>query len=272
MSLSRKAVGAALVAAIGAGAILFSGGGVVHGQAQPPTARIFGSITINGQNAPSGAVVTAYGTNNALCGTSSGQGVYNGTQYYVDIDSSNPSCSQAGITLSFKVNGQAATTTTTVPDTPGSAVQLNIAVSGQAGPSSTVTYQPGWNIVGGPTGQTFTQAGATLYTAQAGDTAYEQMPNTSPITAPRGYWAFFSAATTVTIQGAAPTGPTTIAAPAGTYIMVGNPNPTATVTVSGQDVMFTFNPTSNSYAISTTLAPGQGGVIYSAAGATITIQ
>jgi hypothetical protein len=270
MSLSRKAAGAALVAAIGAGAILFNGG-VVHGQAQPPTARIFGAITVNGQNAPSGAIVTAYGNNNTLCGTSTGQGVYNGTQYYVDIDSANPACNQAGITLTFKVNGAAATTTTTVPSTPGSAVQLDLTVSGSGTSTGSVTYQPGWNMIAGPAGMVFSQAQNPLYTIQLGTNQYTTQPNTQAVSAGAGYWAYFSSPTTVSLSGTSSTA-TTVTLAAGTYAFVGNSSTTATVTVSGADACFKYDPTSNSYSIVTTLGPGQACAAFSTNGATVTVQ
>jgi hypothetical protein len=272
MSLSRKAAGAALVAAIGAGAMIFGGSGAVNAQSQPPAARIFGTITINGQNASSGAIVTAYGTNNTLCGTSTGQGVYNGTVYYVDIDSSQSACNAAGTNLTFKVNGTASSSTTQVPSVPGSAVQLNLTVTANTGPSTVVTYNAGWNLVGGPSGQTFTQAANPLYTFQAGDTNYETVQNSTAIAAGKGYWAYFTASTQVTIQGAAPTGATTISAPAGQYIQVGNPNPTNNVTISGADTVYTYDPVAGQYIAATTLKPGQGAWVLSNAGGTITLQ
>ena len=46
----------------------------------------------------------------------------------------------------------------------------------------TVTYQPGWNLVSGPTGTVFSQANGPLYTLPAGASAYVSVPNTTPIT------------------------------------------------------------------------------------------
>lgn len=270
MSLSRRAAGAALVLAVGAGALAFSGG-PAHAQSQPPAARIFGSVQVSGQNAQTGAVVTAY-AGSTLCGTGAGQGLYNGTQYYVDIDSSNTTCSAAGTTISFKVNGVTANETTQIPSTPGSAVQQNLTAASSSGPSTSVTYQAGWNIVAGPSGQTFTTAvGGTLFTYQAGDSAYETLSSSTPITAGRGYWAYYSAPTTVTISGTS-TLPYTVSAPAGQFIMVGNPSATNTVTVSGADVLYTYDPIAGQYTTATQLKPGQGGWVFSNAGGTVTLQ
>jgi len=276
MSLSRKVASAALVTTIGVAAFAFSGGwSGVRAQSQPPAARVFGSITINGQNAPSGAVVTAYGSNNTLCGTSTGAGVYNGTVYYVDIDSSNSNCNTPGTTLTFQVNGQPAQPTTQVPSVPGSAVQLNLTVtsggSTGGGTSSTITLSPGWNLVAGPNGQTYPQAANPLYTFQAGDTNYETISNTTGISAGKGYWAYFSSTQQVTCQGSA-TLPFSISVPAGQYIMIGNPSATNTVTVIGADAVYTYDPVAGQYVSTTTLRPCQGAWVFSNAGGTITLQ
>jgi hypothetical protein len=147
------------------------------------------------------------------------------------------------------------------------------AVTAPTGPS--VTYQPGWNLVGGPSGTAFPQANSSLYTFQAGDTNYETLPNTTGITGGRGYWAYFFAPTAVALSGNGPTLPYTVTAPAGQYIMVGNPSPTQPVTVTGADVVYTFNPATNSYqggGGSATLQPGQSAWVYSTNGGTVTIQ
>ncbi|HLZ70095.1 MAG TPA: hypothetical protein VKV26_09340 [Dehalococcoidia bacterium] len=273
MSLTRSLVGTAVLVAATAAVTLIGGGSpTARAQQTPPAARVYGGIQINGQNAPSGAVVTAY-SGSALCGTASGNGVYNGTQYFVDIDSSQAACATPGNTLSFKVNGQAANETTTVPQIAGSPVQLNLTVSATPTPSGpTVTYQTGWNIVGGPAGMTFPQAAATLYTLPGGASNYTTISNTTGITAGAGYWAFFGATTTVSISGSS-TLPATVSVPANSFAMIGNPANKA-VTVSGADAVYTFDPVANSYSNgnTTTLQPGQGAFVYSAAGATVTMQ
>jgi hypothetical protein len=151
MSLTRSTAGTAILATAALAVTAISGGSpAARAQQTPPAARVYGSIQVNGANAPSGAVVTAY-SGSTLCGTATGNGVYNGTQYFVDIDSSQAACSTPGTTLSFKVNGQAANETTQVPQIPGSPVQLNLTVTcgGSPAPGGTsVTYQTGLNIVG----------------------------------------------------------------------------------------------------------------------------
>ncbi len=138
-----------------------------------------------------------------------------------------------------------------------------------SGPS--VLYPAGWNIVAGATGQTFPGASGPLYTFQAGDTEYEQLPQGSPIAAGRGYWAFFNAPTNVPLIASSQSS-ITVTAPAGQFIMVGNPSQTQTMQVRGADVVYLFDPTANNYTASTVLPPGKGAWVYSEAGATITIS
>jgi hypothetical protein len=277
MSFARHVIRAsALLAVTAAIGLLGSSGRGVQAQSvsQVPSARFFGSITLNGANAPSGATVIAYGSGgstNCNSTASTQTGTYNGTQYVLDIEGSNAACGP-GSTLIFKVNGAQANETGTVPPV-STAVQLNLTVSGSGAGSATVTLSVGWNLVGGPTGTVFSGAANPMYTFQAGDTNYESQSNTTGISGGRGYWAYYSSSATVTLSGSAPL-PATFTAPAGQYIMVGNPTTTA-VTVSGADVIYTFNTASNSYssgATSVTLQPGQGAWVFSNAGGTITMQ
>src|SRR5579859_3290556 len=104
----------------------------VFGQTSvPPAARMFGGITVNGANGRNGAVVTAY-SGTTLCGTGAGAGLYNGTLYYVDIDSSQGACSASGTSITFKVDGVAATVSNgpaTVPAV-SNAVRADLVVNG----------------------------------------------------------------------------------------------------------------------------------------------
>ncbi|HZQ38672.1 MAG TPA: hypothetical protein VFD32_22295, partial [Dehalococcoidia bacterium] len=110
-----------------------------------------------------------------------------------------------------------------------------------------------------------------LYTFQAGDTNYETLPQGSPIAAGRGYWAFFNAPTTVPLTASSQSS-ITVNAPAGQFIMVGNPSQTQTMTVRGADVVYLFDTAANNYVASTILPPGKGAWVYSDAGATVTIS
>jgi IPT/TIG domain-containing protein len=132
-----------------------------------------------------------------------------------------------------------------------------------------VSLLSGWNLVGGPSGTVFSGASNPLYTWQTGDTNYQTLTPTSPITSGRGYWAYYPSATTTTIASATPQ-TIQVPLPVNNWIMVGNPGNTA-ATVSGADAVDIYSPVTNSYSTATTLQPGQGAWAISSTGATITI-
>ena len=138
---------------------------------------------------------------------------------------------------------------------------------------ATVSVATGWNLLGGPSGAVLTGAAGALFTFQAGDSAYQTItPATTPLVAPEGYWAFFFSPTTVTLPCVSGTS-ITIQVPANHFIMVGDPFDRP-ATLSGAQVIDTFNTAANSYSTSTgtaTLAPGQGAWVFSASGGTLTI-
>jgi hypothetical protein len=243
----------------------------------PPVVRVYGSISFNGANARTGAVVAAYaGSTQCNLSTTSGTGHdYDGSIYAVDIPSSG-ACSPTGTTITFQVDGKWANQTLAVPSLPGGASRLDLTGPAASQPSGgaatgTASYQAGWNLVAGPTGTTFSQAVGVLYTFPAGATDYQQVPNTQPVQAGVGYWAYFSSATTVTLSGSGSV-PMTVTAPPSQFIMIGNPSATQTVTVSGADAVYTFDPVANNYSTGNVLKPGQGAWVYSFNGATITMQ
>src|SRR4051794_2446579 len=82
-------------------------------QQTPPVARVYGSISLSGANAAIGAVVTVL-SGTTLCGTAANDGLYDGSRYFVDVDSSIPGCAAPGTLLSFQVNGQRANETARV--------------------------------------------------------------------------------------------------------------------------------------------------------------
>src|SRR5579884_1632258 len=102
--------------AVGAALILLLGGvGVSSAQLAIPAGRVFGSLTMNGVNAPAGSVVDAY-AGYAFCGETSSTGLYNGQQYFLDLDGAVPACATPGNTLTFVVNGAPANEIAYVPD------------------------------------------------------------------------------------------------------------------------------------------------------------
>jgi len=182
--------------------------------------------------------------------------------------------SQTGTSVTHTFTN-AGTFTVTVNATSASTPSANTSAStsvvvSQAAPTGPqVTYPAGWNIVGGPTGTTFPQANGPLYTFQAGDATYESLANNAGIVGGRGYWAFFTTSTTVSMNGAGTTS-YSVTAPAGQWIMVGNPSATQTLTVRGADIVYTYDP-GTGYTATTTVGPGRGVWAVSLNGGTITV-
>jgi hypothetical protein len=126
----------------------------------------------------------------------------------------------------------------------------------RAVPAQTVTYQAGWNLVSGPDGSTLSGATGYLYTLQPGDSNYVVLPVTAPLRGCWGYWAYFPAGGSLmasedtTTRCDVPTLP-------GQWVMIGNPSPSQTLSFSGIDFAYTYDP-AGGYSDVQTLAPGQG--------------
>lgn len=139
------------------------------------------------------------------------------------------------------------------------------------GGTGTVTFQGSWNLVGCPTGTVLTGATGNIFTFQAGNTAYQSFPVTTALTAPQGYWAFFTAPTTVTLATPPTATSQTVALPVNQFIMVGNPFGVP-VSLSGASQVFVYNTTTGQYQTATTLQPCQGAWVISPSGGTLTIS
>lgn len=168
----------------------------------------------------------------------------------------------------YQYNGVAVTTVNGAPvtgtPTPGATPTPT--------PGVPVSYTAGWNLVGGPAGTVMTGALNPLYTFQAGDSNYETSAPSAPLQSPRGYWAYFPAATTVNLP-VVTAQTTTVTLPANQFIQVGNPTDGA-VSISGADMIDTFSTATNSYTSASgtvTLQPGQGAWVFSKAGGTLTM-
>jgi len=187
--------------------------------------------------------------------------------YTVNVSASSASNPSSGGAASLTVTVVAATPSPSPSPSPSPV---------PTGP--TATYAPGWNIVAGPTGMTFTQAANPLYSSPVNNPAapnYTSQPNTQPVVAGQGYWAYFYATTTVTLTGNT-TLPFSVLVPAGQYVQIGNPSSTSSVTVTGADIVYAYDPTvpvgGQPYTATTTLRPGQGAWVYSNAGGTVTLR
>jgi hypothetical protein len=137
-----------------------------------------------------------------------------------------------------------------------------------ATPGNSVTFATGWNLVAFPQLTDLSKVTGPMYTMQAGDTDYESIDPTQGTQTGYGYWAYFTTSTSVTLD----TGGTFYAtlAPAGSYIMVGNPSGTSSAVVSGADTVYTYDPV-NGYNQTPILNPGQGAWVLSNAGGPITV-
>lgn len=146
--------------------------------------------------------------------------------------------------------------------------QTTVEVTGSAPPSGQgIDYPAGWNLVGGPDGATFP---VTLYQWDVASGQYQTISAGTPVTGGQGYWAYFSAPTSVALNGA---GAASVSIPAipGQWLQIANPSGTAKATVSGADAVDTYDPSSGSYSQDTTLEPGQGAWAYAANPVTIQI-
>ena len=220
------------------------------------------SVTISGP--------TQGGAGNWLTFSASASGSFQGTvNYSWNFGDGTPSVPGPSVTHTFSQAGSFTVTvnavTTGNPSATSSATQT--VVVSASGPSA--TYAAGWNLVGAPAGTTFTAAAAPLYTLNASG-SYDSVPASEGVIGGRGYWAYFAGQTTVQFAGAG-TNTATVSAPAGQYVMIGNPSATQNATVTGADTVYTYDAAGDAYAASNVLKPGAGAWALSNAGGTITI-
>ena len=81
---------------------------------QPPSGRMYGYVLVDGAAPASGTVITTIAGSTA-CGQNDFNPDLYGGRYFVDLDSSQADCSQAGNQIVFLVNGCPADATGTVP-------------------------------------------------------------------------------------------------------------------------------------------------------------
>lgn len=152
---------------------------------------------------------------------------------------------------------------------------LVLALSAGAAPvaarphSVTVSYPPGWNLVGGPAGTRLSGASATLYTLQYTDTGYRSVAAAGGLTGGYGYWAYFPAGGTASLSDG---GPCVVAVPikAASWVMVGNPWPSGTTTVKSVDRVLRYDR-AGGYKAGTTLQPGEAAWAYSIVDTTVAL-
>lgn len=233
----------------------------VTAPAQPPSV----SLSASPQSAQAGANVNFTGvvTSAAPGALTAGSSIA-----YGDGQSDTPQATGAGLIAQHVYNSPGTyTATLTVTDSNGQTGQAStqVIVSAAPVPGVSITYPAGWNLIGVPPNTTLPAAQSSLYTYQAGDTAYQVAQSPQPGT---GYWIYFAAPATVTLPF---TGPQVITRtlPAGQFVMVGNPGSAAAI-LSGADVAYTYD-SATGYQPTNQIPPGQGAWVLSNAGGTLTI-
>lgn len=149
---------------------------------------------------------------------------------------------------------------------------LCLMFGGRALPAraATILFQPGTYLVAGPAGTVFTGALDPLYTLDPTTQTYIAVPANQPVQAGVGYFATFTTLTNVRLS-ADDGRPVSIQAPAGVWMMIGNPFAYSNASVLGADVVYGYDP-DQGYVIESTLPPGRGALVFSSTGGTITIR
>ncbi len=137
----------------------------------------------------------------------------------------------------------------------------------------TVSYPPGWNLVGGPAGTRLSGATGSLYTLQYRDRGYESLPASSGLTGGLGYWAYFPNGGSADLGDPAPC---VVAVPIGAaeWVMVGDPSPSGTASIRGEERVYTYGPDTGYIAGNVpgvTIHPGQAAWAYSSVATTVAI-
>ncbi|HZQ36449.1 MAG TPA: CAP domain-containing protein [Dehalococcoidia bacterium] len=147
------------------------------------------------------------------------------------------------------------------------AALLWVQHGGQAADAGTVQYAAGWNLVSVTSGTPLDAARGPAYVLSASG-GYEAV-STGDLVAGRAAWVYFPQDATVNLgRSAADYSRTTLTTHG--EELVGNPSPTLSVPVSGADVALIYDPRAG-YLPASELRPGQGAVVYSAAGGTVTL-
>jgi hypothetical protein len=136
-----------------------------------------------------------------------------------------------------------------------------------AAPAQALPLGPGWNLIADPGGLVAT---GPAYTLQLNDTSYETVPAGGPLVAGLGYWVASSNGQAVPLAAGLPRA--TIHAPAGQWVMVGNPTGIYPAHVSGADYLYTYDPQLGYQEVDdATLDPGQGAFALSKQGSDISL-
>ncbi|MGI8551980.1 MAG: hypothetical protein ACR2PL_14520, partial [Dehalococcoidia bacterium] len=126
----------------------------------------------------------------------------------------------------------------------------------------------GWNLVADPGGLV---TNTPAYTLQLNDVAYEILMPGTTLAPGLGYWVYSREHGALPLPGG--TNRAGVQAPAGRFVMIGDPSGVVEARVTGADILLGYNPASGYYPLSTTtLAPGQGAFALSFAGGRIMLD
>lgn len=131
-----------------------------------------------------------------------------------------------------------------------------------------INYPAGWSMVAFPPGTDLSGVPGLLYTLQPSDQNYQTSSPSQGTTSGLGYWVYFSSPTIVMLApGSNPS--MQVNAPAGEWVMAGDPSGTVPARVTGATYVFLYNTSGGAYVQDATLQPGEGAWVYSTTGGTI---
>jgi subtilisin family serine protease len=238
-------------------------------------AAYYGDLQISGKDVPDGTPVEAR-IGGQLCGRATTTTIKGQSTFTVFVATAieQSGCGTPDAQVVLSSNGMTVATTTfksaAISIVPTGAPQPIASTTSTAAPAA-VVYRRGWNLVGVPAGTQFVGIQGPLYTLQAGDVNYAVVSAGGPIQAGSGYWVNFTADSTVTL-GQDSAQEIQVQAPPGKYVMVGNPSASRAVSVTGADVVYSYDTVRAKYVAVTTLEPGQGAWAFSFSGGFITLQ
>jgi hypothetical protein len=150
----------------------------------------------------------------------------------------------------------------------------NVGGQGKAQPAlaattgTTVHYASGWNLVAAPTGTVLSGVSGRLLGFGPVSNGYAEMAS-SGIVGGRAVWAYFAAATDVTMGATAATY-TQMLLPPNHFALIGNPSTTETLPIHGADIALSYD-LSGGYQPVTQLKVGQGAFVLSRSGGVVSV-
>ncbi|HLZ70695.1 MAG TPA: hypothetical protein VKV26_12410 [Dehalococcoidia bacterium] len=134
--------------------------------------------------------------------------------------------------------------------------------------AASVTYHAGWNLVAVPTGTELRGAAGPAYALGPGDAGYVPLGQ-GELVGGRAAWVYFPQDATITL-GRSAAEYSRVLAPAGSYLLAGNPSASEALPIAGADMAMAYDPV-NGYQQVSELQPGQGAFVVSQAGGAIAL-